>query len=64
VSKFFNKIKIFFQEVWIEAKKVDWPSRQQTFRYTLLVIGISVAVAAFLGILDFVFLKILGRFIF
>jgi len=58
-----NKIKTFFKEVWTEAKKVDWPTRQETFRYTLIVIGISVAVAAFLGILDFGFLKILGKFI-
>jgi preprotein translocase subunit SecE len=62
--KFFEKIKTFFREVWTEAKKVDWPNRQQTFRYTLIVIGISATVAAFLGILDFIFLKILGRFIF
>ena len=62
--KIFEKIKTFFQEVWTEAKKVDWPSRQQTFRYTLLVIGITTAVAAFLGILDFGFLKILEKFIF
>jgi preprotein translocase SecE subunit len=62
--KFFEKIKIFFKEVWTEAKKVDWPNQQETFRYTLIVLGISGAVAAFLGILDFVFLKILGKFIF
>jgi len=64
MTRFFEKIKIFFKEVWIEIKKVDWPNRQETFRYTLIVIGISTAVAAFLGVLDFIFLKILGKFIF
>lgn len=59
----FEKIKTFFKEVWVEAKKVDWPSQQQTLRYTAIVIGISVAVAAFLGIFDFIFTEILARFI-
>ncbi|MBZ9572604.1 preprotein translocase subunit SecE [Patescibacteria group bacterium] len=64
MENFFAKIKTFFKEVWTEAKKVDWPTRSETFRYTLIVIGISAAVAAFLGILDFGFVKILGKFIF
>ncbi len=62
--KIFEKIKTFFKEVWTEVKKVNWPTRQETFRYTLLVIGISMAVAAFLGILDFIYIKILEKFIF
>ena len=52
-----NRIKNFFREVITEAKKVDWPSRQETFRYTAIVIAISLAVAAFLGLLDFIFVK-------
>ena len=60
----FGKIKNFFKEVIAEAKKVDWPSRQQTLRYTAIVIAISLVVAGFLGILDFIFLKVLGIFVF
>ncbi|OIP75382.1 MAG: preprotein translocase subunit SecE [Parcubacteria group bacterium CG2_30_36_21] len=60
----FQNLKLFFQGVYIEGKKVDWPSRQETIKYTLIVIGISVAVAAFLGGLDFVFMNILEKFIF
>jgi preprotein translocase subunit SecE len=60
----FQDLKLFFKEVYIEGKKVDWPSRQETIKYTLIVIGISVAVAAFLGGLDFVFMNILEKFIF
>ncbi|MDI6882888.1 MAG: preprotein translocase subunit SecE [Patescibacteria group bacterium] len=59
-----DKIKTFFKEVWTEAKKVDWPSKKETFRYTLIVLGISMAVALFLGILDFAFVKILSKFVF
>jgi len=59
-----EKIKTFFKEVWTEGRKVDWPRRHETINYTLIVIGISFGVAAFLGIMDFIFLKILGKFIF
>ncbi len=36
-------------------KKVTWPTKKETYNYTILVIVISLAVAAFLGILDYVF---------
>jgi len=60
---FFNKIPTFLEEVRLEMKKVNWPTRQQTIRYTLIVIGVSLAVAAFLGTLDFVFNILLTKFI-
>lgn len=61
--KILGKIKTFFKEVWAEAKKVDWPGRKETINHTLMVVGISFGVALFLGILDFIFVKILGRFV-
>ena len=38
-----------------EMKKVTWPTKKEAKNYTLLVIGISLGVAAFLGILDYAF---------
>ncbi len=35
--------------------KVKWPTRSDTLNYTIIVIGVSLAVAAFLGVLDFIF---------
>jgi len=58
-----NKITTFLKEVRLEMKKINWPTRQETLRYTLIVIGISVAVAAFLGALDFIFTTLLSKFI-
>ena len=49
----FTKIIRYFKEAKIETKKVVWPSRKETFQYTLLVIIISLGVAAFLGFLDY-----------
>ncbi len=60
----FDRIKNFFKEVWTESKKVDWPDRRATLRYTIIVISISLSVAALLGILDWIFLMILGKFVF
>ncbi|OGG43584.1 preprotein translocase subunit SecE [Candidatus Kaiserbacteria bacterium RIFCSPHIGHO2_01_FULL_48_10] len=36
-----------------EIKKVTWPTRQQLIRDTLIVIGISIFLAVFLGGLDY-----------
>lgn len=58
-----NKILTFIKEARIELRKVNWPTRAQTIRYTSLVIGVSLAVAAFLGVLDFSFEYILRTFI-
>ena len=64
MDKIAQKIKSFFNEVIIEGKKVNWPRREEALNHTLIVIGISVGVAIFLGIMDFLFLKILTRFMF
>jgi len=59
----FNKITTFLKESRLEMKKVNWPTRQETIRYTLIVIGVSVGVAIFLGALDFIFTTLLNEFI-
>ncbi len=50
-----GSLKQYFQEARVELKKVIWPTKQETVHSTMLVIGISLAVAVFLGALDFVF---------
>lgn len=53
----------FLKEVKQELKKVTWPTRQETTKHTLIIIGISLAVALFLGGLDFLFMFLLNKFI-
>ncbi|MFA5134458.1 MAG: preprotein translocase subunit SecE [Patescibacteria group bacterium] len=48
-----SKIISYIKESKEELKKVIWPSRKETTKFTLLVIGISIATAIFLGTLDF-----------
>lgn len=50
-----SKITSYFSESVAELKKVTWPTKKETYNYTLLVIGISIGVAIFLGLLDFIF---------
>lgn len=58
-----QKLKNFIQESRQELKKVNWPSKEDTVRYTMFVIGFSLVFAGFLGLLDFGFLKGLQNFI-
>jgi preprotein translocase subunit SecE len=50
-----ESIKNYFKEVKVEMDKVDWPSKDTTINYTLIVIGVSAATAVFLGALDYFF---------
>jgi len=63
ISNLPSKIIVFLKEVRLEMKKVNWPTRKQTIKYTLIVIGVSFGVAIFLGGLDFIFTTILNKFI-
>lgn len=49
-----DKAISFLKEVREELNKVAWPTREQTLRYTVLVVIVSVAVGAFLGGLDYI----------
>ena len=58
-----NKLVRYFYEAKEELEKVTWPSRKETIRSTLTVIGVSLSVAVFLGALDFGFSKALETLI-
>jgi len=50
-----NKIVDYFKEVRTEVKKVTWPTRKETIKKTLMVLGITVLVSLFLGLIDYIF---------
>ncbi len=54
-----QRAKLFLQESRIELKRVNWPTKQETTRYTLFVIVFSIGLSVFLGVLDFLFVKVL-----
>lgn len=51
----------YIQEVKSELSKVVWPSRKTTVELTLLVIVISVLIAAYIGALDFIFTSLIDK---
>lgn len=52
-----NRIKNYINGSVEEMKKVTWPTKKETYNYTILVIAISIAMSLFLGLLDFIFSK-------
>lgn len=58
-----KKITNYLKESREELRKVVWPSKRETKNHTLLVIGISLGVAIFLGAIDFFFNFILEKVI-
>jgi preprotein translocase subunit SecE len=58
-----DKLINYLKGVIAEVKKVTWPTKKETYNYTLLVIGVSLAVAVFLGGLDYIFNFIIERII-
>ncbi|HEY0607374.1 MAG TPA: preprotein translocase subunit SecE [Herpetosiphonaceae bacterium] len=52
-SKQEGGIQRWFQETRGELRKVVWPTREEALRLTYVVIAISLAMGAVLGLLDF-----------
>jgi len=45
----------YIRETRAELKHVSWPTKKQAISYTFIVIIFSLAVALYLGLLDFIF---------
>lgn len=45
----------YFRDVRAEMKHVSWPSRRLVVAYTLVVVAVSLVVAVYLGLLDYIF---------
>lgn len=58
-----EQMKVFWQESRQELKRVNWPTREETIRYTMFVVGFSIFLALFLGIIDYAFVKALEKII-
>jgi preprotein translocase subunit SecE len=49
----------FFREARVELKKVKWPTRKELLASTAMVILLALLAALYLGIVDFVLIKII-----
>ncbi len=50
-----SKLTEYLKETKTELKHVIWPSRRQTFFYTIIVIALSIIVGYYLGFFGNVF---------
>jgi preprotein translocase subunit SecE len=50
-----NVVVKYFKETRAELRKVSWPTREETQNLTMIIVGVTVAMAIFLGILDYIF---------
>jgi preprotein translocase SecE subunit len=42
----------YFRQTWAELHKVHWPTRSEATNLTLIVLAVTVAMSAFLGVVD------------
>ena len=55
----FEKIRVFFDEVKLEAKKVNYPTKDELIGSTWVVITTVFVVSMFLGMVDLSLSKII-----
>ncbi len=47
-----NVITRYLRETWAELKKVRWPTRLEAQNLTLVVLAVTISMAAILGLMD------------
>ncbi len=55
----FKRIRNYIADVVAELKKVSWVRRKELFTTTMVVIVFSALLAAFIGVFDFIFSRLL-----
>jgi preprotein translocase subunit SecE len=55
-----NAIKQYFRETIGELRKVNWPTRKEAITLTGIVLVVIIGMSTFLGILDFIFSRLLA----
>jgi len=50
-----NRVTRYFRETRGELRKVTWPTREESWRLTAIVMGVTLAMAVFLWVFDTIF---------
>lgn len=58
-----NKLVKWWNETLGELRKVTWPTREDALQMTKIVLIVVVAMAAFLGIIDYLFSALIGAIV-
>jgi preprotein translocase subunit SecE len=63
IIRYVNIASQFLKESKMELKKVKWPTRKELLASTAMVIFLVLAVALFLGLIDFGLIKIIKNIV-
>ena len=58
-----GKVWHFFQNVWAELQRVQWPDRRQVTTLTGVVLGFVLIAGGYLGLLDAIFSRVIDQII-
>ena len=58
-----NVVVRYLRDTRAELRKVHWPTRQEAWSLTKIVLAVTVSMALFLGLLDYLFARELGGII-
>jgi preprotein translocase subunit SecE len=53
-----NIVTRFLRETRSEVRKVVWPTRREALNMTAIVLGVTIVMAAWLGVIDWLFAKL------
>ncbi|HHX08488.1 MAG TPA: preprotein translocase subunit SecE [Chloroflexi bacterium] len=56
----FQRIKNWWRQTLGELRKVTWPNREEALALTRIVLIVTVIMSAILGVLDFLFARLIG----
>jgi preprotein translocase subunit SecE len=52
IREYVDKLKTYFKEVYLETKRVTFPSRKEALKGTYVILITVVIAAIFLGVVD------------
>jgi preprotein translocase SecE subunit len=53
LKSYLNQGVTFFKEAWTELSKVHYPSPKETMQATIVVVGLTIVMSLWLGVVDF-----------
>ena len=55
-----NRIQRYFRETIGELRKVNWPTRKEATNLTIIVLIVTFSMSAILGLLDFIYSRVMA----
>ncbi len=60
IKRPFTNLVVFLRDVWLELQRVKWPTHEETYAFTIIVIIAIVIVSIWVGIWDLTFTRLLS----